>query len=1690
MAIVKRAVGQITLKVIRDIESLTYFYLLMPSIAPTPVKPTTNPPTVYELDGYSGWQTTEPSYTNGDTRSLYITVRTVYTDGSFDYSDPSLSSSYEAAKAAYNRAQSAFSLADDTNQYFWNLPEKYSEAVKAGAYVTSIPQRLFKPNPSGGNLVMQSTGLTIRDGTIELASLTGSALNFYNPQAGVNENSLQLSIGANGTLQSGNYVRGNDSKFATTGSKIDLTNGDIITTYFRVSQGLEPGLPAGAYIHGTVEATEGKIGADSTNYWEIGQYTDYNLTTNATMIGHGGSFIQLGDSSTWRLATNRLHTGWYSSGDTTLNYPTIDSKYWDFGIHAPTSATDKFVYIRSSKDTTSSSGILQRLLYDIDDTYATSQWNYQFYIDGSGNVHAPGFYIGDSTTPIGGGAGTTAQKIINSDNTYGKGSSTKPIYIDTSGYVQESNSTVGSGTKPIYLSSGTITASNSDIGNSTTPIYMTGGTLTALEYTIAKSVPSNAVFTDENVNTSQANTTKIYLTGTSTTGTSTGKLNFDSNVYLTTTAGTLHATTFEGNLSGTASRATADGDGNTIKTTYLKLSGGNVTGAVSFGSSVSADELTVGDLVVNGAASFTNNLQANTINGVEVGASPKFTDTTYTFTGGTNKFTVKPSNATAFDVTVTPSITNNVTGSGTSGYLAKFTGANTIGNGPALGSDTTKFLNNKGEWAVPAGTYTYTLPLAANGTRGGVQIGYTTSGKNYAVQLSSEKMYVNVPWENTTYSAGTGLSLSGTTFNHSNSITAGTAGTSSATNGATLAVPYITYDAQGHITATGTHTHTINSLSADVITGGYVNIHPENSPTLIPFIHNDIAHLLKRGGSVSATYDGNTVNYDFTNAFDGSGSYVSVSSSTYSTLVITVNLHKVFPWTNTIYIDFGAAAWRAKSIKIEVMNSNYTDDVWTQKYNTTNNGAGHVYVTFGHTPVGASNAGGGYNKIRFTLSNFNSTDRRIAQIGVYFYGSSGVRETYMSRGADDPIFRSITPYANNTYSLGSSSNKWSNVYATTLTGTLDGPVKDSGNGTNTTFAYSKAGLTTTSWLAAWNGYELRAISPSVVKGLLSLSKSDVGLGNVLNEAQITGIGSNNGKLRVYKGTNYEDVTVEIVATESTTATTATKLSSYAGTQYQPVYFPSSGTNQGKPVGITDSSGNAITIQKSVPADAVFTDTTYTAGSGLTLDGKQFKHSNSITAGTIADGGSTRTLGFGGTFKIPSITYDAQGHIKSTTTITLTMPAAPSSTDNATNDSDGNPINTTYIKKSIGTAAGDIIYWSASGTPVRLEAGNNGQVLKLANGIPSWATDNNTTYSLSGALSSHTFTTTLTPSSGSAATSTFTLAAGDNITLTDSGTTITIKATNTNTATAVDNILDGSNSGTAITYAPYTARADKLMFYTGTTAPNGTTRLNLNGYLYATKLYSNGKEVLTDHQSLSNYKTKQTAVTAPTAVTNKWVNTLAQNANGEITVSYTTLDTSGTWSGNAVTATSATTATTAGAFSSAASVTLTGDTTGSASSTKGWSITTKTDRISTVADNRTIATTPNDYSNKIIFQGLKNHSAIGAPSTDAYSYLVGLRGWSDSSGGNSHELAFNNTGIYHRSGATTSWSGWSRLLDSSNYSGYLNSAYVGLTGNEGILGTKIFGSGTSYGNVTNKTSYTEKANINYNATLDALVFTFA
>lgn len=103
MAVKARA--EITLSSIRDIQSVTRYYLLQSSTAAKPNKPTTNPPG-------GSWVKAEPTYTTGSTNSLYFTDCTVFSDGTFVYSDVSLSSSYEAAKVAYNKAENAETIAE------------------------------------------------------------------------------------------------------------------------------------------------------------------------------------------------------------------------------------------------------------------------------------------------------------------------------------------------------------------------------------------------------------------------------------------------------------------------------------------------------------------------------------------------------------------------------------------------------------------------------------------------------------------------------------------------------------------------------------------------------------------------------------------------------------------------------------------------------------------------------------------------------------------------------------------------------------------------------------------------------------------------------------------------------------------------------------------------------------------------------------------------------------------------------------------------------------------------------------------------------------------------------------------------------------------------------------------------------------------------------------------------------------------------------------------------------------------------------------------------------------------------------------------------------------------------------------------------------------------------------------------
>ena len=100
----------------------------------------------------------------------------------------------------------------------------------------------------------------------------------------------------------------------------------------------------------------------------------------------------------------------------------------------------------------------------------------------------------------------------------------------------------------------------------------------------------------------------------------------------------------------------------------------------------------------------------------------------------------------AYGTAVTP-----VTGSGTSGYLAKYNGANSITSGPQLGSSTSTYLRNDGSWATPTDTDTKVKQSASS-----------TSG-NYPILASNQTS----PTSGTAYEAvyDTDITMNPTTGN-------------------------------------------------------------------------------------------------------------------------------------------------------------------------------------------------------------------------------------------------------------------------------------------------------------------------------------------------------------------------------------------------------------------------------------------------------------------------------------------------------------------------------------------------------------------------------------------------------------------------------------------------------------------------------------------------------------------------------------------------------------------------------------------------------------------------------------------------------------------------------------------------------------------------------------------------------------
>lgn len=157
----------------------TYRYYKLATSAPS--KPTTTP-----SSAPSGWTATEPTYSAGNTGSLYYVDGTLFSNNTFSWSSVQLSSSYAAAKDAYENAKNAETVADgairksdtvsaDLEAYKDNVTAKFTENVEYIDGKTEVIKNWIRQGSRGDTPFLELAGTSSSFG----ARLDNSELGFY-----------------------------------------------------------------------------------------------------------------------------------------------------------------------------------------------------------------------------------------------------------------------------------------------------------------------------------------------------------------------------------------------------------------------------------------------------------------------------------------------------------------------------------------------------------------------------------------------------------------------------------------------------------------------------------------------------------------------------------------------------------------------------------------------------------------------------------------------------------------------------------------------------------------------------------------------------------------------------------------------------------------------------------------------------------------------------------------------------------------------------------------------------------------------------------------------------------------------------------------------------------------------------------------------------------------------------------------------------------------------------------------------------------------------------------------------------------------------------------------------------------------------------------------------------------------------
>lgn len=298
--------------------------------------------------------------------------------------------------------------------------------------------------------------------------------------------------------------------------------------------------------------------------------------------------------------------------------------------------------------------------------------------------------------------------------------------LDLSGYLTKTDAS------STYLGKTAAAASanklNTNAGSGTQPVYFANGVPVATTYTLGKSVPSNAVFTDTNNKVTQTSVTDSDYTnyrplvwGASNSGTKgftpdtvTDGVFTSKGLYVQPSSGLIHATTFEGNLTGTASNA-AKVNNLTVLTA--------VPANAKFTDTVYTHPSTHPASMITGLATVaTSGSYADLTDKPTIPAAYSLPDATASVKGGVkigSNLTVSSGTLSLTKANVTSALgytppTTNTTYNDMTAATASAAGTHGLVPAPAAGKQLS-FLRGDGTWAVPTDT---TYPMASSKVNG------------------------------------------------------------------------------------------------------------------------------------------------------------------------------------------------------------------------------------------------------------------------------------------------------------------------------------------------------------------------------------------------------------------------------------------------------------------------------------------------------------------------------------------------------------------------------------------------------------------------------------------------------------------------------------------------------------------------------------------------------------------------------------------------------------------------------------------------------------------------------------------------------------------------------------------------------------------------------------------------------------